>query len=149
NATPPAVCRVPGAALTQPRHAHVARAARRFDRDDVADLRPDQRAADRRLRAELAHFEVLLGGADKRERLLAARALVDERHGRAEGHGVAARRRLDDARAAQAGEQPPDARLEVRLVLLARVVLGVLGEVAVLARAQDPLGEALALLGLP
>src|SRR5690349_7769395 len=136
---------MPRGALAQFRDAHVALAARRIDLDDGADLGSDQRTRDRRFGAQLAGLEVLLGRAHDRERLLLAGGLVHEGHRRAKVHDVAPGRRLHHARAAQPREQPLDARLEVRLVLLGRVVLGVLGQIAVLARAQDALGDRLCL----
>src|SRR5690349_14291374 len=139
---------MPRGALAQFRDAHVALAARRIDLDDGADLGSDQRTRDRRFGAQLAGLEVLLGRAHYRERLLLAGGLVHEGHRRAEVHDVAPGRRLHHTRAAQPREQPLDARLEVRLVLLGRVVLGVLGQIAVLARTQDAFSDRLTLRAL-
>src|SRR4029077_3690053 len=50
--------------LADLRDAHVALAARRLDRDDVADLGSHERLGDRGLRAELARLGVLLGRPD-------------------------------------------------------------------------------------
>src|SRR3954447_15205929 len=83
--------------LSELRDAHVALAAGRIHADNVARFRSHERARDRRLRAELARLEVLLGGADDRERLLPAGGFVHERDRRAECDDVAGGRRVHHA----------------------------------------------------
>src|SRR3954468_1618223 len=128
--------------------APAPRAARRLDLDDVARRGAHERLRHRRLGRQAAGLQVGLRRPDERERLRAAGLLVDDVDGRAELDAVAVDRRLDDLRAAQALGEALDLRLQVRLVLLGGVVIGVLLEVAVLARRRDALRDGLAALAL-
>ena len=85
-------------------------------------------------------IRVGLGGADELVRLLAHRAL--DRDVRAEHDHVGGELALlDDAGLAQALLELRDLRLEHRLLVLRVVVLGVLGDVAELARLRDARGH--------
>jgi hypothetical protein len=70
-----------------------------------------------------------------------ARGEVEDVGAPAEGEGVGALVDGDDDRVAHPHPQTLDPRLEVRLILLGDVVVGVLLEVAELARSLDPLGH--------
>src|SRR4051794_2870966 len=116
-----------------------ARPFRRLDLDRLADLRVHQGAADRRLGGEPAGGEVGLGRADQGPGVDAAGRLVEDLGGEAEGEAVGGRPvGLDDDGVVEPLAQAFDPRLEVGLVLFGDVVLGVLLEVAFLARDLDP-----------
>src|SRR4051794_22076343 len=122
--------------------APAPRAARRGDLDHVARRGADQRLRHRRLGRQPPGLEVGLGRADEREGLRAPGLLVHDVDRGAEVHRVrVGGGRRDDASVAQPLREPRDPGLEMGLVLLGRVVLGILLEVAVLTRGRDPLGD--------
>src|SRR5579875_1435024 len=118
------------------------RPPRRRRLDDVALLVPHDRLADRRLVRELHLGRVRLGRADDVVLDRLVRGHVLEAH--LGSYRDLARADLllrHDARVLQPFLERRDPRLEVGLVVLRRVVLGVLGDVAELARGADPLGH--------
>jgi len=122
--------------------------ARCVEADLVTDLRPRQRAAERGVDAQASRGRVGLGRADDLVALLSAAVEIANRDDGAERDDVRRARRLDDDRAVAHRAQAQDLRLEVRLGLLRIVVLGVLAQVAPLARGLDPLGDRAPSLGL-
>ena len=109
-------------------HACLPRAARRLDVDRVPHLRTEQSAAERRVGRDAAD------GRDLDLHHLAS--LVGELDDRPDADAVV-RRVLDGDGAVQAFFQDVDAPLEEPLLVLRRVVLEVLGDVAELAGALD------------
>src|SRR6476659_590835 len=115
------------------------RPARNLDRDHVVALVAEQRFADRRLVGELVFGWVGLGGADDLEFLRVAGLLVFDVDDRAEADLVSIDILLvDHGGAAQPLFELGDSSLEQRLFVLGVVVLGVLGDIAELARLLDP-----------
>src|SRR5829696_7285248 len=119
----------------------LALALRRGHGDRVALLATDQRLADGRLVRQPLVRRVGLGGAD--DRVLEALALlVLAGHQRADADDVVVELgRVDHLRGAELVLELRDPRLEHRLLVLGVVVLGVLGDVAELARLLDALRD--------
>ena len=111
-------------------------AARRLELDAGADRRVPQRAADRRLRRELA-LRRSASVVPTSVQAFACRWPRRDLGGAAEGEGRR-RIRLGHDRIRESLAQALDPRLEVRLVVLGDVVLGVLLQVSELARGLDP-----------
>src|SRR6185437_2334090 len=114
---------------------------------DDLDLRAlalaDQRLGERRGDRDAALLGVGLRLADDLPYLLLVGILVDQRHGGAEGNGVARKLRyVDHVGARQLVFQLGDAALVERLLLLGGVIFGVLRQVAVRARVGDLLNDA-------
>ena len=110
----------------------------------------DQRARDRRADRDHALLEVGLVVADDLVGDLGAAVLVLEVDGRAEDDAAVGveRRRVDDLRRGELALDLEDAALDEALLLLGRLVLGVLRQVAVRARLGDRLDDGVALDGL-
>jgi hypothetical protein len=101
-----------------------------------------QRLADRRLVGELLLRRVRLGRADDRVLVAVARLLILDVDGHADADQVRRElRRVDDLGRAQALLELGDLLLEHHLLVLRVVVLGVLRDVAELARLLDALGD--------
>src|SRR5437763_4420639 len=123
------------------------RPARRGDVDGLALLLAHDRLADRRLVRELVLRRIGLGGADDVVLDRLVRLHVAQAHLRPDrdlpGLDLLLR---DDAGGLQALLEQRDAGLEVGLLVLRRVVLRVLGDVAELARLADAVRDLAALL---
>src|SRR5437763_5987566 len=120
------------------------RPARQLRRHGIADLLADQGARERGQDRAAAAGRVGLVGADHLVADFLA-GLVPEQDGGSEGDAVAGGRRRDDLRAAHLRLELRDAALDEALLLPRRVVLRILGEVAVRARLGDRLRDRVAL----
>src|ERR1019366_5112626 len=119
------------------RHAHLDLIAH-----PLADERPGQRARD----ADASLCEIGLVGPENSVRDLFAGVDVGELHGRPEGHAVARElARVDDLGARELVLELLDPSFHERLALARRMVLGVLAEIAGLARRRDRLDDGRAL----
>src|SRR5262245_16384597 len=114
-------------------------AGRDLDGDVLTFLVTEERAPDRALVADPALRRLGLGRADDRERLRAVRA--GDLHGRADLDVVVRVVLVDERGVLDQRLERLDAALDERLLVLGVLVLGVLGEVAVLLRVVDPLGD--------
>src|SRR4051794_36329541 len=121
-----------------------AGAARRSHRNLVACGMTDDRLRHRRLDGELSVGEARLGCPYQAVGRLLAGLVVAQLHLRAEGGLASGGLFLDDNRAREPLAKLQDLRLEERLLVLGVVVLGVLLEVAEVARDLDPLRDVLA-----
>src|SRR5207342_176509 len=146
----PAFCRAqtPGASGGLDVHDLEAdRPSRHRHLDRLALLVADEGAADRRLVREAGVGRIGLGRADDLVRVDVAVVDILHADARADRHHVGADvLRIDDPGGAKLLLEPRDAMLEQRLLVLGVVVLGVLGDVAELARLADAVGD-LATLG--
>ena len=115
-------------------------AARRLNLDGVALAAPEHRTAERRVRRHRS------GSADARDLDLHAGAVVVfDLHARSDADLARVQHRLvDQHRVLEPRAQGSDARLEQALLVLRRVILEVLRQVAVLARSLDRLDDRLA-----
>src|SRR5919106_5923827 len=111
----------------------------------VADPRADQGSAERRVGADHRQAGGAILAAADEERLLVA-VLVDGGHDVAGADDVASGRRAD-LRAPQHVLELADARLHLALLVLGRVILGVLAQIAVCPRGFDRCGCLLATRG--
>src|SRR3954451_10618979 len=111
------------------------------DLDGVALLAAHERLADRRLVGELARLDVGLRRADDRVGRRLALLVLDVDRRADPDHVVGQLGGVDDLRRVQPLLELRDPRLEHRLLVLGVVVLGVLGDVAELARLLDALGD--------
>src|SRR5215813_5058917 len=119
-------------------------AGRQLRGDSVADVLADERAGQRRHDRDAALRGLRLVRAhDLVADLLAAFVLEQDRRG--EGDAVARCGRIDDLGGAHLALELGDAPLDERLLLARRVVLGVLGEVAVGPGLGDRLGDGVAI----
>src|SRR5581483_5448676 len=124
------------------------RTARHLDGDNVATLVADEGLPDRRFVRELALRGVRLRRAHDLELLRVAGLLVLDMDPDADADGLGVELLLvDDGRAADALLELRDALLEQGLLVLGVVVLGVLHDVAELARLLDARGNLAALGG--
>src|SRR4029079_1953799 len=114
-------------------------AGRNLDGDVLALLLAEQGAPDRALVADLALGRLGLGRADDGEGLRAVRAA--DPHGRADLDVVVRMVLVDQRRILDQRLERLDAALDERLLVLGVLVLGVLGEVAVLLGVVDPLRD--------
>jgi hypothetical protein len=119
------------------------RSTRRRHGDGVPLAAADERARDGARHGDLPALQVRLELADEPVLHDVAALGLLERHGRPEDHAVAAGvlRDVDHLGARDPVLDLEDAALDVRLLVLGRVVLGVLGEVAVRARLGDLLHD--------
>src|SRR6266568_9138538 len=109
--------------------------ARRRHLDALADLLADQRAGERRGYRQATGADIGLVLADDLEGLLLIGLLVGERHCRAElDHRAGQFRDVDDLGARDLVLQFHDAAFDEALAFARRMVLGVLREIAVIAR---------------
>src|SRR5262245_42818623 len=119
-------------------------AGRQLRGHPVADVLADERAGQRRHDRDAALRGLRLVRAhDLVADLLAAFVLEQDRRG--EGDAVARCGRIDDLGGAHLALELGDAPLDERLLLARRVVLGVLGEVAVGPGLGDRLGDGVAI----
>src|SRR6266478_1976569 len=113
---------------------------RKLRRHPVTDVLADERAGQRRHDRDAPLGRVGLVRADDLVADLLA-VLVLEQHGRGEGDAVPRGRRIDDLGASDLPLELGDPALDERLLLARRVILGVLGDVAVRPRFGDRLGD--------
>src|SRR6267143_593735 len=108
----------------------------------LAGLLADQRAAERRAVGDLAGLDVGLVLADDLPGRLLAAVLLDVHRGAEHAAALGIDQpRVDLLRVGELRLDVADARLDEALALARRVVLGVLGQVAVRARIGDRLGH--------
>src|SRR6476661_7966425 len=114
-------------------------AGRDLDDDLLALLLAEQGAPDRALVRDPAFGGLGLGRTDDRERFLAVRAL--DRDGRPDLDVVGRMVLVDDRGVLDQRLERLDPSLDERLLVLGVLVLGVLGQVAVLLGVVDPVGD--------
>ena len=125
------------------------RLVRELDIDDIADARADQSVTDRGLVGNLALEAVRLCGSDDVEVEVLIVILVMDLDVAADVDLVCVSLVLiDDLCVLQDVLDLLDTGLDITLLVLRRVVLGVLGEVALLAGLTDLLGNFLSLIDL-
>src|SRR5688572_16995891 len=118
-------------------------ATRRDDVDHVAGTLAHQGARDRRSDGDASGLDVGLVFTNDLVADALAAVLVFQLHGGAEDHPavIGNRRRIDDFRGRELGFDLTDAAFDEALLLARRVVLGILGKIAVAARFGNGLDD--------